>query len=96
MTVFDTRAARATSSTANSGPAARTASVAAIVAENLVQPGVYAAVGLDQRRARAAVRGNAHYAGKLRDAAAGLVSFLRGTGLIGGPSELLWKRAHLL
>ena len=72
------------------------ASVAAIVAENLVRPGVYAAVGLDPQQARAAARANAHYAGKLRDAAAGLVSFLRGTGLIGGPSELLWKRAHLL
>jgi hypothetical protein len=72
------------------------ASVAAIVAENLVQPGVYASVGLDPEQARAAARGNTHYAGKLRDAAAGLVSFLRDSGLVGGPSELLWKRAHLI
>src|SRR3954465_8249566 len=72
------------------------AAVAAIVADNLVQPGVYASVGLDPQEARAAARGTAHYAGKLRDSAAGVVSFLRGTGLIGGPSELLWKRAHLI
>ena len=72
------------------------ASVAAIVADNLVQPGVYAAVGLDPDEARTAARANEHYAGKLRDAAAGLTRFLREVGLIGGPSELLWKRARLV
>jgi hypothetical protein len=72
------------------------ASVAAIAVDNLVQPGVYAAVGLDPREARAAARANEHYAAKLRAAAAGLVSFLREVGLIGGPSERLWKRARLL
>src|SRR3954453_6313714 len=45
------------------------ASVAAIVAGNLVQPQVYAAVGLDPATATAAARGNEHYAGKLREAA---------------------------
>jgi hypothetical protein len=72
------------------------ASVAAIVAENLVQPQVYAAVGLDPRKAAAAARANEHYATKLRGAATGLVTFLRDVGLIGGPSELLWKRSRLL
>ena len=72
------------------------ATVAAIVAENLVQPEVYASVGLDPRTAKAAARANEHYADKLRAAATGLVDFLRGVGLIGGPSELLWKRARLL
>jgi len=43
-----------------------------------------------------AARANEHYAGKLRDAAAGLTRFLREVGLIGGPSELLWKRAGLV
>src|SRR3954454_20590811 len=66
------------------------ASVAAIVADNLVQPEVYAAAGLDPEKARAAARSNERYAGKLREAAGGLVSFLREVGLIGGPSELLW------
>jgi len=72
------------------------ASVAAIIADNLVQPGVYAAVGLDPATATAAARANEHYRAKLRGAASGLVDFLRGAGLIGGPTEFLWKRAGLL
>jgi hypothetical protein len=72
------------------------AAVALIAVDNLVQPGVYAAAGLDPDRARAAARANEHYAGKLREAARGLVTFLRGVGLIGGPSERLWKRARLV
>ena len=72
------------------------AAVAAIVAENLVQPEVYASVGLDPEKAKAAARANEHYAAKLREASTGLVDFLRGVGLIGGSSERLWKRAHLL
>ncbi|RZU31574.1 AurF N-oxygenase family protein [Blastococcus saxobsidens] len=72
------------------------AACAAIVAENLVQPQVYAAVGLDPEEARAAARGNEHYNARLRDASAGLVSFLRDVGLIAGQSERLWKRAGLL
>ncbi|TFV50334.1 diiron oxygenase [Blastococcus sp. TF02A-35] len=72
------------------------AACAAIVAENLVQPQVYAAVGLDPKVARAAARGNEHYNAKLKESAAGLVSFLRGVGLVGGPSERLWKRAGLI
>jgi hypothetical protein len=74
---------------------AAVASVAAIVADNLVQPEVYASVGLDPSAAKAAARANIHYAGKLRDASTGLVSFLRDVGLIGGASELLWRRARL-
>jgi P-aminobenzoate N-oxygenase AurF len=72
------------------------ASVSAIAVDNLVQPGVYAAVGLDPQEAKAAARANEHYAEKLRTAAAGLVSFLREAGLIGGASERLWKRARLI
>ncbi|MGY1807885.1 diiron oxygenase [Blastococcus sp. SYSU D00669] len=72
------------------------ASVALIAVENLVQPGVYAAVGLDPEEARAAARANVHHRTKLRDAATGLVAFLRGTGLVGGPSERLWRRAGLV
>ena len=66
------------------------------MADNLVQPEVYASVGLDPATAKAAARANEHYAEKLRGAAAGLVDFLRDVGLIGGPSELLWKRARLI
>jgi hypothetical protein len=72
------------------------ASVAAIVAENLVQPAVYASVGLDPAEAHAAARANTYYGDKLRTASAGLVAFLRELGLVGGASELLWKRARLV
>ncbi|MGY1814965.1 AurF N-oxygenase family protein [Blastococcus sp. SYSU D00820] len=72
------------------------ASVAAIVADNLVQPEVYASVGLDPQQAKSVARGNEHYRAKLRGASAGLVSFLREVGLVGGPSEVLWKRAGLV
>jgi hypothetical protein len=72
------------------------ASVAAIVAENLVQPEVYASVGLDPKEAKAAARANTHYGDKLRGASAGLVAFLREVGLIGGPSERLWRRSGLI
>jgi hypothetical protein len=72
------------------------ASVAAIVAENLVQPQVYASVGLDPTEAHAAARANTDYGDKLRTASAGLVAFLRELGLVGGASELLWKRARLV
>jgi hypothetical protein len=61
-----------------------------------VQPQVYASVGLDPATARAAARANRHYGDKLRGASAGLVDFLRSEGLVGGPSELLWKRARLV
>src|SRR5215204_6748377 len=40
------------------------ASVAAIVADNLVQPDVYASVGLDPKEAKAAARANAHFPDK--------------------------------
>ena len=72
------------------------ASVAAIVADNLVQPEVYASVGLDPTEAKAAARANTHYGDKLRGSATGLVAFLRDVGLVGGASELLWKRAKLV
>src|SRR3954469_23411260 len=70
--------------------------VASIIADNLVQPAVYAAAGLDVDRAVAAAKGNEHYAAKLRESARGLVAYLRGVALIGGPSEKLWKRARLI
>src|SRR4051812_15946230 len=72
------------------------AAVAAIVADNLVQPAVYASVGLDPDEAQAVARANRHYGDKLRDASTGLVGFLRDVGLVGGASELLWKRARLV
>jgi hypothetical protein len=53
-------------------------------------------VGLDPKEAKAVARANTHYSDKLRDASTGLVGFLRDVGLVGGASELLWKRAKLV
>ena len=73
------------------------AAVAAIVAENLVQPEVYASVGPGPGGGEGRRAGQRRTtADKLRDASAGLVAFLRDVGLIGGASELLWKRARLV
>jgi len=69
---------------------------AAVGPDNLVQPEAYASVGLDPKAAKAAARANTHDGDKLRDASSGLVAFLREVGLLGGPSELLWKRARLV
>ena len=72
------------------------AAVAAIVVDNLVQPGVYASVGLDPEEARKAARGNDHYVAKLRAASTGLVTFLRDVGLIDEHQPCWINIAHLL
>jgi P-aminobenzoate N-oxygenase AurF len=73
-----------------------TARVAYVVARNLVHRDVYAAVGLDPVVGRHAALANPHYRQTLQWAARKLVPFLREQGLIGGPSEILWRKAHLI
>ena len=70
--------------------------VADIITRNLVQPQVYAAVGLDPDEAHAVARANQHHTDKLRSSAASLTGFLREVGLLGGPSERIWRHARLL
>jgi hypothetical protein len=70
--------------------------VAHIISTSLVHPGVYSAVGLDPREAQQAARQNEHYSAKLRSSAESLTGFLQDTGLIGGPSVYLWRKARLL
>jgi P-aminobenzoate N-oxygenase AurF len=72
------------------------ATVALIIVRSLVHPDVYAAVGLDVGVAVRAARSNEAYAERLRSAAAPLVGLLREAGLIGGPSERLWRSAGLV
>ncbi|MFF5205092.1 diiron oxygenase [Streptosporangium sp. NPDC000396] len=62
----------------------------------LIHPGVYAAVGLDPRRARKVAAGNPHYRRTLAWAAGKVVAEMGGLGLIKGPGRLLWRRAGLL
>jgi hypothetical protein len=73
-----------------------TALMAHRIATNLIHPAVYRAVGLDPKRARAAARANPHHHESIRWTARKLVPFLREQGMIGGPSEVLWRRAHLV
>lgn len=66
------------------------------VVTSLVNPKVYVAAGLDPRQARAAVKANRHYHDKIREGSAKTVEFLSDAGLVGGPSTLLLRRAHII
>ena len=70
--------------------------VANVIIHNLVQPDVYAEVGLDADVAVRVARANEHHTAKLRGAAENLTSFLTDCGLVGGPSARLWRRARLV
>jgi hypothetical protein len=72
------------------------AAVAYYISTSLVHRDVYATVGLDPKATKKVARDNEHYRAKLRGAATGLTEFLNDVGLIGGPSEKLWKKAALL
>jgi hypothetical protein len=67
-----------------------------VVARSLINPRAYTAVGLRRRAAQRAARSNPAYAETLRWSAAKVVAYLTEVGLFGGPSRLLWRRAHLI
>jgi hypothetical protein len=73
-----------------------TALMAHRIATNLIHPDVYRSVGLDPKQARKVARNNPHYQASLRWTARKLVPFLREQGMIGGPSEVLWRKAYLV
>jgi hypothetical protein len=73
-----------------------TARIAYVVARNLVHPEVYRSVGIDPEVGRKAALANPHWRETLRWSARKLVPFLREQGLVGGTSEVLWRRAHLI
>ena len=66
------------------------------VVTSLVNDQVYAAAGLAVAEAKKAARENRHYHDKLRQGTRRTVEFLDEVGLIGGPSTLLLRRAHVL
>ena len=72
------------------------ARIAYVVARNLIHRDVYASVGIAPEVGFAAAQANPHHRETMRWSARKLVPFLREQGVIGGPSELLWKRAHLI
>ncbi|MGH3564595.1 MAG: AurF N-oxygenase family protein [Pseudonocardia sp.] len=66
------------------------------IATNLIHPDVYRSVGLDPKLAHRAARANAHHQETIRWSARRVVPFLREQGVIGGPSETLWRQAQLI
>jgi P-aminobenzoate N-oxygenase AurF len=72
------------------------ARIAYLVARNLIHQDVYASVGIDPKIGRRAALDNPHWQESLRWSARKLVPFLREQGIIGGPTEILWKKAHLV
>jgi hypothetical protein len=69
---------------------------AAVVADALVRPSCYAAVGLDMQEASHAVKHSAARRETLRWAASKLTAFFSDIGLIKGPTRQIWVRAGLL
>jgi len=72
------------------------ARAAQVISSRLVHPRAYEAAGLDPDEARRAAARSPERRETLRWASAKLVGFFRELGLIGGPSELLWRRSGLL
>ncbi len=66
------------------------------IANRLVHPDVYAAVGIPPAVGRAAARANPHWRATLRWSAARVHATLAGVGLVAGPGRLLWARAGLI
>ncbi|HEU5269943.1 MAG TPA: diiron oxygenase [Jatrophihabitans sp.] len=67
-----------------------------LLADSLIDPRVYAAVGIDPAAGRAAARANPQYQESRRWMAGKIMPFLREVGIVGGPSERLYRKAHLL
>ncbi|MCE5289640.1 MAG: diiron oxygenase [Nocardiaceae bacterium] len=66
------------------------------IVESLISPGVYPAVGLDQKEALRQVRNNPNMHQARADWGKGVVEFLAENDLIGGPAAGLWRACHLI
>jgi hypothetical protein len=73
-----------------------TAAVGAAVVDVLVDPRVYRSVGIRAAEGRHAALANPHFHQTRRWMAEKVAPFLRSEGLIGGRSEALWRRVHLI
>ena len=75
---------------------ALTAIVSYFVMLSLVNPRVYAAVGLDPRKARKVARNNPHFRATLHYWGERIMKFLDEADLVGGPTMPLWRVAGLV
>ena len=73
-----------------------TAQTGFMVARTLVNPKVYAALGLDPREARRQALGNPHYQETLAWMGERVLSFLDEQGLIGPAQRPVWRRSLLM
>lgn len=69
---------------------------AMLLATSLTRSAQYRRAGLDPRQARAQARDNPHHREVKRHGAERVVAFLSDAGLIGGPTERIWRRSGLL
>lgn len=72
------------------------AAVAYFIVTNMVNKGVYAAVGLDEQRALAEARQNEHYKSMFRSSCKHLMEFLSEVGLLTRPAMALYKRIDMV
>lgn len=66
------------------------------ITHTLVNPAVYAAVGLDPKEAKRVAMHNPHYLESIRWAGERIMKFLDDAGLVGQPGMALWYRSGLL
>jgi hypothetical protein len=72
------------------------AHIAYIVCRSLINPQVYAAVGLDPREARKAALSNPHHQATIRFGGEKIMPFLAQAGLVGEPGMYFWRKSFLL
>ncbi len=73
-----------------------TATLAYLIIDGMIDPHVYAAVGIRPKDGREAALANPHHQQNRRWMGEKIVRFLTDAGLVGGPSTVLWRRAHLI
>ncbi|WP_369200801.1 diiron oxygenase [Streptomyces sp. PU-14G] len=67
-----------------------------VIVTSMVNKKVYATAGLDEERALAEARANAHHKSMMRSSCAGLMEFLASARLLTKPALIFYKRAHLI
>jgi hypothetical protein len=69
---------------------------AAFIAESIISPRVYSAVGLDEKQARRAARGNPRFHETKQWMAEKIIPFLDEVGMINPVARFIYRRAHLM
>ena len=70
--------------------------ISMFVVRSLINPKVYAAVGIDPKEGRRAALANPHHREMIRWAGEKIMPFLTEAGLVGRPGMTWWRRSFLL